>query len=51
MWYGIGGGYASRTARTTSTDPDAIKAADDAEKMRAFLQIALDGELSAGYSF
>ena len=47
----IGAGWASRTATTSSTDPDAKKAAQDVEDLLAFLPVAFDGELSLGYSF
>ena len=47
----IGAGYASRTASTTSTDPDVQQATKDFQDVLAFLPIALDGELSLGYSF
>lgn len=47
----LGGGYASRTATTTSADPDAQSAAKNVESLLALLPIALDGELSLGYSF
>jgi hypothetical protein len=47
----IGGGYAQRTASTTSTDPDVQQATKDFQDVLAFLPIAFDGELSLGYSF
>jgi len=47
----IGAGYASRTASTSSTDPDAQKAARTVQDILAFLPVALDGELSVGYTF
>lgn len=47
----LGGGYASRSATTTVQDPDAQQAAKDVESALAFLPIALDGELSLGYTF
>ena len=47
----IGGGWANRTVTTTSSDPDVKQAAKDFQDVLAFLPIALDGELSLGYSF
>ena len=47
----IGLGYANRTASTSSSDPDAKKAAETVEDVLAFLPVAFDGELSLGYSF
>lgn len=47
----IGGGWASRSVTTTSSDADAQKAASDLQDALAWLPIALDGELSLGYSF
>jgi len=47
----VGGGYASRSASTTVDDPDAQQAAKDVQDALAFLPIALDGELSLGYTF
>lgn len=47
----IGAGWASRTASTSSDDPDAKEAADTVTDLLAFLPIAFDSELSLGYSF
>jgi hypothetical protein len=49
--FAIGGGWASRTVTTSSSDPAVQEAAQDIEDLLAFLPIALDGELSLGYSF
>jgi len=47
----IGGGKAKRWVSTESTDPDAQQAVADVQDMLDFIPIALDGELSLGYSF
>ena len=47
----IGAGWASRTASTSSSDPDAKAAAQTVEDILAFLPIAFDAELSLGYAF
>jgi hypothetical protein len=47
----VGGGWARRTVATAATDPDAVQAAKDVEDLMSLLPFALDGELSAGYSF
>jgi|JI10StandDraft_1071094.scaffolds.fasta_scaffold108125_4 hypothetical protein len=47
----IGGGYARRWVSTSSDDPDVAAAAQTVEDVLAFLPIAVDGELSLGYSF
>ena len=47
----IGGGYGKWNASTTSADPDAQEAVEDLEDALEFIPIALDGELSVGYTF
>lgn len=47
----LGGGWARRWVSTTSTDPDAQDAVQTIEDLLAFLPVAVDGELSLGYSF
>ncbi len=47
----IGGGRAKRWFSTSSTDPDAQEATERVEDVMDFIPIALDGELSLGYSF
>ena len=47
----IGGGKAKRWVSTESTDPAAQEAVADVQDMLDFIPIALDGELSLGYSF
>ncbi len=47
----IGGGKAKRWVSTDSTDPDAQQAVEDVQDLLDFIPIALDGELSLGYSF
>jgi hypothetical protein len=49
--FAIGAGWANRTVSTSSNDPADKQAAKDIEDLLAFLPIALDGELSLGYSF
>ena len=47
----VGAGWAHRTASTSSGDPAAQQAASQVQDILAFLPIALDGELSLGYTF
>lgn len=47
----LGAGRAKRWFSTTSTDPDAQEAVESVEDVMDLIPIALDGELSLGYSF
>jgi hypothetical protein len=47
----IGGGWARYTVSTTSTDPQAQDAVNSLNDLLKFFPIAIDGELSLGYSF
>lgn len=46
-----GAGRAQRWFSTSSTDPDAQQAVADVEDLMEFIPIALDGEVSVGYTF
>ncbi|HVX97236.1 MAG TPA: hypothetical protein VHK47_20130 [Polyangia bacterium] len=47
----IGAGWAKYTVSTSSTDPDAQEAVNGLQHVLTLIPIALDGELSIGYSF
>ncbi len=47
----IGAGYGNYQVTTDSTDPDAQDAVDVVDNLLAWLPVALDGELSLGYTF
>jgi hypothetical protein len=47
----IGGGYARYDVSTSSTDPDAQGVVETVENLLEIFPIAIDGELSVGYTF
>ncbi len=47
----LGAGYAKRWFSTDSTDPDAQDAVEAVDDLMSLLPVAIDGELSLGYSF
>lgn len=51
LTFRIGGGWASYTVSTSSTDPQAQDAVRFVQDILTLIPIALDGELSIGYTF